>query len=208
MPQVAGRSYEGIRTAWKAGRVSGEEIWYRTWRADDVRLEKWDAENRANVGRTRRSRGKEREANAGVVGGKGGGCRGGRLSVALAQTFTFFTSSPLSRRFLKSAMAVPARGWLIFVRSPRSLGLSLLLEHSLSDSLRVLFFSLLPPHPTPVSSFSLSGPRDPSCSFAEDPLSPFLALSPLGPAIPPSSNPLDTSGHGRSPYVTDTIPLE
>lgn len=80
---------------------------------------------------------------------------GGRLLVALAQTFTFFTSSPLSRWFLKSAMAVPARGWLIFVRSPRSLDLSLLLKHSLSDSLRALFFSLFPPIFPPVSSFSL-----------------------------------------------------
>lgn len=140
---------------------------------------------------------------------KGGGCRGGReggLLIALAQTFTFFTSSPLSRRFLKSAMAVPARGWSIFVRSPRSLGLSLPLEHSLSDSLRVLFFSLLPPFSRyPRSSLSLTS----AILFARSPkiLSPFLGFIPTCFSTP-SSNPLDTSGHGRSPYVTDTIPLE
>lgn len=45
------------------------------------------------------------------------------LFVALAQTFTFFTSSPLSQWFLKSAMAVLTRDWSIFVRSSRSLDL-------------------------------------------------------------------------------------
>lgn len=101
---------------------------------------------------------------------KGGGLtkREGRsvLLVALAQTFTFFTSSPLSQWFLKSAMAVPDCDWWIFVRSSRSLDLSppyravfSLLSLFLTPFLRSLFRA------------SLSNTYGPFCSLAEGPLS-------------------------------------
>lgn len=75
-------------------------------------------------------------------------------------------------------------------------------------------FSLSFPYSPPVLSFSLPPSLSLSLTsvilFARSSriLSPFLGLSPPDRTTSPSSNPLDTSGHGRSPYVTDTIPLE
>lgn len=125
------------------------------------------------------------------------------LLVALVPTFTFFTSSPLSQWFLKSAMAVPHCDWWIFVWSSRSLDLPPpLIERILSAS---FFFSLLSFVPYFVPLFLAH-----MVLFARSPrvLSPFLGLSPPERTVSLSSNPSDTSRHGRSPYVTDTIPLE
>ena len=85
------------------------------------------------------------------------------------------------------------------------------------------FPSFFPPRSSssPSLSLSLSLSLPPSLSLFSfhsriDPLSLSLLLSsgltllPLASLISRRSPPttLDTSGHGRSPYVTDTIPLE
>lgn len=74
-----------------------------------------------------------------------------------------------------------------------------------ADSLQSFFFSLLSFVPYFVPLFLTH-----MVLFARSPrvLSPFLGLSPPERTVSLSSNPSDTSRHGRSPYVTDTIPLE
>lgn len=81
--------------------------------------------------------------------------------------------------------------------------ISLLIEWILS-----LISLFLAPFLRSLFRTSLSNTYGPFCSLSPRVLSPFLGLSPPRRTISFSSNPSDTSGHGRSPYVTDTIPLE
>lgn len=165
-------------------------------------LEKEDAENRANGE-------KERRTNTPFVGGRSEGRgltrrEGRRTTHSVGANFHFFhLFAPLTVILKKCHGGTRSR--LVDFRSvssfigPPSLWSSLyLILSELLSSLLPFAPYFVPLPPTRVLLFTRSLRI----------LSPFLDLSPPERASSLSSNPLDTSGHGRSPYVTDTIPLE
>jgi len=189
----------------------------QAWRVKDDRLEKGDTENRAAV-RTRwtvttdsLARLARKSEGRGLIERAGG-----RPLRSVGANFHFFhLFAPLGGRFLKSAMAVSGTDWLDF----RSVSAFIGCPHSDGGSRHPILTgqssSRSRPSRSPLSlslSFapflaSSSDERGPFRSFARVPLQDGRSPSPGAPTLLFLSFSFSL-GTARSPYVTDTIPLE
>lgn len=192
-----------------------------------------DFEDRANVGRTGR---RERDANTdplcicshvcvhvcayvcglvcveGKSEGRGlTGREGRRTARSVGANFHFFhLFAPLATLLKKRHGGTGAR--LVDFRPVYSLiGSPFPLRPSQGSLYLIPSETSLPLAPSLLSSYLTSLSCRPVRSFLLARRGSSLLLSALSPperTISLSSDPSDTSGHGRSPYVTDTIPLE